>query len=278
MTNALNLATEVSTQREGLVFPEKTILRPGTAGRAMALDKTYTYVLGALKMAHMYEAVKALVYMREKHKTTKPRSDGQPYMVHPLEMARWALNFESPFITDETYATILLHDVPEETGESVETLPFPEAVRRGVKYMTVTQFKNETNFEKKRRYANELLESWDSTVCKGVDMIVNFHSMIGSFAPDKVRKNIVEADMLRQPVLKMTQRKWPERSSLIFQLRETIKLMVDNLAIVYEVRLTDPMFQNFPMARDYSFLITGEPAPEWYVKDMPPVWYHEAKS
>ena len=165
---------------------------------------------------------------------------------------------DSP-IDDATIATILLHDVPEELNIAVESMPFTDEVLRGVKYMTISErFPGETKFEQKRRYANELLECWRSVICKGADMYYNFSTMLPTFSEDKIRKNVVEADLLRMPVLKRAKRKYPKLRPLLWIMRENITMLLHVYAMQYKVKLTDPNYINPPDAKDYSYLITGE--------------------
>lgn len=243
-------------------------IKEGCYGRLFSADKMYTYVKGAVTVAGMQESIRALPYMRKMHEH-QFRSDGQRYEVHPLSMACYALSLMSiarsiardgqkPCINDTTIAVILLHDVPEEAKIAVESMPFGEPVLHGVKYMTVSEgFPGETKFEQKRRYARELLEDLNSVICKGIDMYYNLSTMQVTFAPDKVRKNIVEADMLRMPVLREAKNKYPEATPVLWVLRENITLLLHNLALQYNVKLTDSNFVNPSGAKDYSYLITG---------------------
>jgi len=235
----------------------QVVLRPGCAGRVYDPNKMFIYVEGRLTGLGMTEAVRALRYMREAHRKSKPRKDGQPYEIHPLMMACFALSLESKYITDTTYAALLLHDVPEEEDSPVERLPFSDAVKRVVKYLTLTQFGNETTYEKKKRYMNELLESRDAVIIKPIDKFYNLSTMPGSFPDDRVRKNIVEVDTLLLTVLRQAKYKYPEITSLLFCLRTILRNTNDILAMRYGVRLTDPGFVNAPDARDYSYLLTG---------------------
>lgn len=229
-------------------------------GRQFPADKMFLFLKGKLMGAKMDEALRALYYMREHH-AGQCRDDGQPYEVHPMMMACYAVSLDSPYVTDDTIAVILLHDVCEESWAQVNELPFNVTIRRGVKYMTLTRFRNETKFEHKKRYMNELLESWDATVAKAIDRYFNLMTMQAVFSPDKVRKNVVETDMLLLPVLKEAKRKWPERSGVLWVLRTAVRSVNDNLAMSLGVRLTDEDFINSPEAVDYSYLLTGAANP-----------------
>lgn len=242
-------------------------MNEGCYGRLFPADKMYVFVNGVVTGANMTESIEALTYMREAH-AHHFRSDGQRYEVHPLSMACYALSLralsggqDSPIddATIATIATILLHDVPEELNIAVESMPFTDEVLRGVKYMTISErFPGETKFEQKRRYANELLECWRSVICKGADMYYNFSTMLPTFSEDKIRKNVVEADLLRMPVLKRAKRKYPKLRPLLWIMRENITMLLHVYAMQYKVKLTDPNYINPPDAKDYSYLITGE--------------------
>ncbi len=231
-----------------------------SVGRQFSAQKMYVFLKGALTGAGGAEAVRALVYMRDHH-AGQFRKDGQPYEIHPLMMACYAVSLESKYITSVVVSGILLHDVPEELGMPVDELPFSDGVKRAVKYVTLTRFKDETKFEHKKRYMNELLECRESVIIKAIDRMFNLMTMSAVFPPDKVRKNVVETDMLLLPVLREAKRKWPEMSPLLWVLRTGIRAVNDNLALALNVRLTDPDFVNPPDAVDYSYLLTGEATP-----------------
>lgn len=235
-------------------------LKEGAFGRVFDADKMYVYLKGAFAGAGMSESTQALTYMR-KHHEGQFRNDGQPYEIHPLMMVCYAMSLGDELITDGVIATILLHDVCEETSVPVEALPFSEAVRRGVKYITLTRFHNETKYEQKKRYMNELLESLEATIAKAIDRYVNLATMPGTFSDDKMRKNVVETDMLLLPVLKQAKYKWPQATKLLYALRTNIRSVNDVQAILLGVKLTDPGFVNSPHAKDYAFLVTGEACP-----------------
>ena len=235
-------------------------LKAGACGRVFDASKMYVYLRGALDGAGMEESVRALTYMRNHHEG-QFRNDGQPYEIHPLMMACYAMSLGDGLITDSVIATILLHDVCEESNVLVEELPFSESVQRGVKYITLTRFHNETKYEQKKRYMNELLESLEATIAKAIDRYVNLATMPGTFSDDKMRKNVVETDMLLLPVLKQAKYKWPQATKLLYALRTNIRSVNDVQAILLGVKLTDPGFVNSPHAKDYAFLVTGEACP-----------------
>lgn len=67
-------------------------------------------------------------------------------------------------------ATILLHDVAEDCNVDIDTMPFNNRIKTGVRCMTVQKIgDNEDKIITKRRYFNELLNSKEALVCKALD-------------------------------------------------------------------------------------------------------------
>lgn len=198
--------------------------------RTYNVDKMFTYLRGYFAGAQMTESMRALGYAREKHEG-QMRKDGLPYIVHPLQMACYAVALGIQ--EDDIVATILLHDVCEDCGVPVSSLPFSDNVKIGVKFMTINPFPYETKEMTKQRYFRELLESKASIICKGIDRYVNLSSMAGVLSDEAVIKNIRETRNLLLPVLKEAKERWPEMSNTLFVLRTNISLINDTLATMY---------------------------------------------
>lgn len=197
--------------------------------------KMFTYLRGYLMGRGMKESLEALGYAREKH-DGQFRKDGQPYIVHPLSMACYAvaLNINE----DSIIATILLHDVCEDTNTPIEALPFSDKVKQGVKYMTFSKFEGEEKQTAKERYFHELINSREAVVCKAIDRYMNLATMMGALKDEAIIKNIIETDRLLLPVLKEAKEKWPELSDIMFILRTNIRSVNEPLAYIYKVELT----------------------------------------
>lgn len=196
------------------------------------VDKMHTYLKAFFRGAAMTESIKALQYTRESHKN-QTRKNGVPYIVHPLSMACYAAALGIK--DDNTMATILLHDVCEDCGVSVEQLPFNNEIRQGVKYMTVVTFDTDRDKrETKSRYYHNLLESPLAVICKALDRYNNLSDMPFALTADAVGKNAAETELFLLPVLKEAKEKWVELSDIIFILRTNIRSVNDILKFTYE--------------------------------------------
>ena len=87
-----------------------------------------------------------------------------------------------------------------------------QIIRKGVKYMTFQKYDDEEKQVAKRRYFNELLESREALMCKGLDRFMNLSTMEGVLSEEAIVKNIKETDELLLPVMKAGKEKWPEMS------------------------------------------------------------------
>lgn len=181
------------------------------------------------------QTMRALGIMRKQHGDQK-RNSGEPYIVHPLSMACFAIGLG--LNDDNLLATILLHDVCEDTNVSIDELPIGDIVKHGVKYMTITKLPSDKSHqETKRRYFWSLLEDPNALICKALDRYSNLTTMVGVFSEDKIIKNIRETHELLLPVLKAAKETYPELANELFTLRTILRNFNDNLALIYNVEL-----------------------------------------
>ena len=146
-------------------------------------EKMYTYIRGYASGAGMTQTLKALSFARDKHEG-QTRKGGEPYIVHPLTMACNALSIG--IREDNIIAAILLHDVCEDCGISLEELPVDDVVRRSVALMTFRVMEGETKEIAKNRYYNGILESREAAITKLVDRCHNVSCMAGTFSKEKL--------------------------------------------------------------------------------------------
>lgn len=196
------------------------------------VDKMYTYLRGFLVGAGMSESLKALQFAREKH-AGQTRKNGTPYIVHPLQMACYAVALGIK--NDNTIATILYHDVPEDCNVEVDNLPTNSEVKHAVKCVTISPLKTDKNkLETKRRYFSSLLESPHAVICKGIDRYMNLSDMPFALSSSSIAKNAAETEILLLPVLKEAKEKWTELSDILFILRNNIRGINDILKLQYK--------------------------------------------
>ena len=197
-------------------------------------QKMFTHLSGFLKGAGMIESLRALGDMREKHGQQR-RKGGQLFIVHPLWMANYAIALG--IRDDNIVATVLLHDVCEDTETKVDDLPFNDTIRRGVRYMTFHKYDDEDKPAAKKRYFYGLLESREALMCKGLDRFMNLSTMEGVLEEEAIIKNVKETDELLLPVMKAGKERWPELSDYFFVMRANIRAVNDTLAAAHGIKL-----------------------------------------
>ena len=194
-------------------------------------DKMYTYIRGFATALRMEQTLKALTFSREKHQG-QLRKSGEPYIVHPLTMACDAMSMGIK--DDNIIATILLHDVCEDCGVSLQELPVNDVVRRGVQLMTFTVLDGETKEIAKTRYYNMLIQSKEAVITKLIDRCHNVSSMAGTFSIEKLKSYIDETRTYVLPLLRQAKDHFPEESDRLFTLKYHITSVVDAIDLTMQ--------------------------------------------
>lgn len=194
--------------------------------------KMFTYLRGFLTGADFQDSLEALTYARQKH-LGQYRKGGKPYIIHPLEMACYALAMG--IREDKIIATILLHDVVEDCNVSFSELPVSNDIKEAVRYLTIVPLIGETKEQTKERYFNSLLENRIALIVKAIDRYMNLSEMAGVLSLEAIKKNVKETDNLLLPKLKMGRERWPKDSNIFHVLKENISKMNNTLAICYDV-------------------------------------------
>lgn len=160
------------------------------------------------------------------------RKSGEPYIVHPLTMACDAMSMGIK--DDNIIATILLHDVCEDCGVSLQELPVNDVVRRGVQLMTFTVLDGETKEIAKTRYYNMLIQSKEAVITKLIDRCHNVSSMAGTFSIEKLKSYIDETRTYVLPLLRQAKDHFPEESDRLFALKYHITSVVDAIDLTMQ--------------------------------------------
>ena len=187
-------------------------------------EKMFTYIRGYASALSMQQTLRALAFAREKH-SGQFRKGGDPYIIHPLTMACNALSLG--IREDDIIATILLHDVCEDCGVSLDELPVNDRVKRGVDLMTFIVMEGETKESAKVRYYNMLPSSKEAAFTKLIDRCHNVSTMAGTFSKEKLLAYIDETRRYVLPMIRRIKDKYPEHSNVIFVLKYHIISVID---------------------------------------------------
>lgn len=130
-------------------------------------------------------------------------------------------------------ASILLHDVVEDTGVTKEELPFSDEVKTIVGLVSFSVPAGKSKEESKEEYYKKISENGKACVVKIIDRCNNVSTMAGSFSKEKLEEYINETEKYVLPLTTVLKNQYPEYSELSFVVKyqiigvlETIKNML----------------------------------------------------
>ncbi len=130
---------------------------------------------------------------------------------------------------DDVIAAILLHDVVEDCGVTLQELPVCDSVKHSVDLVTFSVMDGETKESAKTRYYNMILTDRAATLTKLVDRCHNVSSMAGVFTKERLKAYIAETRDYVLPLLRKAKTKYPEDSDILFILKYHITSVVDSI-------------------------------------------------
>lgn len=185
-------------------------------------DRMYTYVKTVATMKGMTQTVEVLPYARELHKGQFRKGKGQiPYIYHPLLMACHALSLGLE--DDNLISAVLLHDVCEDCGVSVEDLPVNDVVKEAVKLVTKDDSKDTYD------YYQDISENAIATMVKLLDRCNNVSGMSAAFTKEKMVKYINETEKYVYPLLQTAKTRYSEYSNQVFLIKYHMTSVVTSL-------------------------------------------------
>ena len=180
--------------------------------------KEFTYLKGYATGARMPNTIQALNYARAMH-STQTRKDGSPYIIHPLTMACHAVAMG---INDDVIiAALLLHDVVEDCGVSLEQLPVDDNVKLVVNLVTKT-----SGYDNDKYYAS-ISTDVRAIIVKLIDRCHNVSSMAGVFNEKKIGEYVQETKDYVMPLIRAAKDAHPEYSHILFILKYHIESIID---------------------------------------------------
>lgn len=256
--SGLKTAVETLLQAFGKLGLRQSYVVPVLTHDLSGLETAVEILLQEFKKRGFKQSCIALLLAREYH-SGQFRKGGGPYLWHPIRMAQLALLF--PGITDDMIATILLHDIIEETyqkdrlnGDSpgirldrvgyanmiARGLPIKKDIRESVILLTTLPASNETpeqKAERKEDYFGNIGRSPKSIVTKLFDRVDNLLDAPGNLSKEAIVKNLLETAQLLIPAASGAEKKYPDDAELIRSIRTILECLICVLAPIYGVEL-----------------------------------------
>ena len=196
-------------------------------------DRMYTFVKAKAQAAGLTQTLAALPLMREKHAGVTRDGSNVPYSVHPLTLACHALAMN--IVDDDVLASVLLHDVIEDTGTMLDELPaeIGERVREAVclvsynTYLTGGDDKDpDRKDEIKPVYYGRIKENPLAALVKCLDRCNNLSSMAAGFTKEKMIKYVKQTEEYVLPLLDVV-KGVPEWNNAAWLLRYQMVTMLE---------------------------------------------------
>lgn len=204
------------TVRDRLFHEENMFTRLRSIALSEKLDETYT----------------ALQYIRERHagQYRKPglfSAEKVLYINHPLLMTCHA--HAMGIRDDALLASILLHDVVEDTEVSAEEIPFSDEVKTIVSLLSFSVPEGKTKKEAKTDYYKKISENGKACVAKVIDRCNNVSTMAGSFSKEKLKEYIIETEQYIIPLTEVLKNNYPEYSNISFLIKYQILGLIETI-------------------------------------------------
>lgn len=174
----------------------------------------------------MEQSAIALDLAIEKHRGQK-RSEGRPYIIHPLMMACHAIAVS--VTEDDIIAVILLHDVCEDCGVRPEELPVNDTVKEGVAAMTNTKRPDEDKEDAMDRYIRQVSRNPIACLVKLFDRCNNVSTMSEGFTVERRNAYIRETKVHIYPLIEYVKETYPEYALVVFLLEYHMKSVLETI-------------------------------------------------
>ena len=183
-----------------------------------------TYVKTTAKNLKLKNALKALDFAVEAHKSQKRKRSDVPYIYHPLNMACHLLAMN--IAEDEVIAACLLHDVVEDCGKTYEDLPVDDDVRELVRLLTHSKTTDEERDKVMKKYYDAIAKDPRASLIKCIDRCNNITTMSWGLSRDRIYRMIKETEQYYPRLLRVIKNE-PQYNNAAWLLQYQIESMLD---------------------------------------------------
>ena len=193
-----------------------------------SVDHMKRWIRGAAAARKMGQTERAVGIMERCHAgMTRAGKDKLPYITHPLMMACHA--FALDIAEDNLVAAILLHDVVEDCGVTVEELDVNEDIRETVSLVSFSEVEGLTHEESKRQYYEKIGRNRFASMVKLLDRCNNISTMATAFSKKKIAEYIEETEKYIFPILNYVKHSYREYYNAAFLLKYHMLSVMETL-------------------------------------------------
>ena len=183
-----------------------------------------TYVKTTASALGMHDTYKAVDFAVAAHEGQKRKKSEIPYIYHPLNMACHALSMG--IREDAVIAAIMLHDVVEDCGKTLDDLPVGDEAKELVRLMTKDKNDDVPREVLLDKYYSGLASNPKAALIKCIDRCNNITTMSWGLGRDKIYRMITETEQYYPELLKVL-KDTPEYNNAAWLLKYHIESMLD---------------------------------------------------
>lgn len=235
--NCISNIDKLFTNNLGGAFMKKSavLLQPSNV-HLEALEESFLFVKGYAIAKDMRNTLIALSVAKQLHSKQK-RKGGEPYLIHPLEVASYLINLSID--DDVTCAAAILHDVVEDCNiknaynELAKKYDLDDEVIKVVLLLTKDEnYKDGTKAEK--TYYENIKKDKRALIIKLSDRANNL-STIDAFTKEKMIKYVSETRNLIFPLCKYGKAYYPELSGAITIIKYQMVSICETIESLYDI-------------------------------------------
>ncbi|MNU29027.1 hypothetical protein D3C71_174740 [compost metagenome] len=191
------------------------------------LGQQFVHLVAWLEGRRYTLALKALRYARRIHNGYR-KDDVTPEFAHQLFQALYIKGFDDKLIyPEETFATIFLHDTPEDSSKTFKEIYdlFGQIIGEAVELMTK---KKDGVVIPMDLYVQRMAANAITTVAKPTDNLHNQISMPNApWTISKMRSYRDDGERLYIPLLKAGRQNFPEQADIYYNLQTALEMQFE---------------------------------------------------
>lgn len=164
------------------------------------------------------------------------RKNGHPEFSHQIFQAQYARTLPEMMYPEDTLAVIFLHDIVEDCGVPLTEIrhDFGHMVAHGVELMTDEDVHGRE--KPLDSYFGMMVESPVASLCKGIDRMHNFQSMLEVFDIDKQKRYISETREHILPMLKAARKRYTQQEPAYHNIKHVLLTQIDLIEAMHRAQ------------------------------------------
>jgi len=175
-------------------------------------------------------ALKAMNFADAHHKGTR-KDLITPAFDHQIRIAHFVRTLPDLLYQEETIATVLLHDTPEDydVGHDEIELKFGSIVSVATELVTKVHRGDKKHMP---TYFDQIATDPIASIVKGADRVHNLQSMVGVFDEKKQLQYMDEVRRFFLPMLKKARRNFPEQEAAYENIKHMLVSQLELLEVI----------------------------------------------